>query len=111
LQFDVAISPEREVLQLSVSSEVPTHLNSDGGEKLRRDEWLISAILREINQLERWKSQPSHRMVMVEAPAFRPALRRESRRGFSNLTPDFFITKDLCAPSQISNPPCAMMEI
>jgi hypothetical protein len=28
-------------------------LNSDGGEKLREDEWLISAILREINQLER----------------------------------------------------------
>jgi hypothetical protein len=27
-------------------------LNSDGGEKLRRNEWLISAILREINQLE-----------------------------------------------------------
>jgi len=28
-------------------------LNPDGGEKLREDEWLISAILREINQLER----------------------------------------------------------
>jgi hypothetical protein len=46
-------SPELEVLQLSVSSEAPTCLNSDGGEKLREDEWLISAILREINQLER----------------------------------------------------------
>jgi hypothetical protein len=36
-----------------VSSEAPTHLNSDRGDKLRQDEWLISAILREINQLER----------------------------------------------------------
>jgi hypothetical protein len=45
-------SPEHEVLQPSVSSEAPTHLNSDGGEKLRQDEWLISAILREINHLE-----------------------------------------------------------
>ena len=46
-------SPEYEVLQLSVSSEAPTHLNSHGSEKLRGDEWLISAILREINHLER----------------------------------------------------------
>src|SRR5208337_4938582 len=45
--------PELEVLQLSVSSEAPTHSNSDGGEKLRKTEWLISAILREINQLGR----------------------------------------------------------
>ncbi|MFZ0798100.1 MAG: hypothetical protein WCA13_15815 [Terriglobales bacterium] len=45
-------SPEHEVLQLSVSSEAPTHLNSDDGEKLREDEWPISTILREINQLE-----------------------------------------------------------
>jgi len=51
--FSSAISPELEVLQLSVSSEAPTHSNSDGGEKLREDEWLISAILREINQLRR----------------------------------------------------------
>jgi hypothetical protein len=28
-------------------------LNSDGREKLRENEWLISAILREINQLQR----------------------------------------------------------
>jgi len=28
-------------------------LNSDRGEKLREDEWLISAILREINHLGR----------------------------------------------------------
>jgi hypothetical protein len=28
-------------------------LNSDRGEKLRGDEWLISAIMREINHLER----------------------------------------------------------
>jgi hypothetical protein len=40
------------VLQLFVSSEAPTYLNSDRGEKLREDEWLISAILREINHLE-----------------------------------------------------------
>jgi hypothetical protein len=45
-------SPEFEVLQLFVSSEAPTHLNSDGEKKLREDEWLISAILREINQLK-----------------------------------------------------------
>jgi hypothetical protein len=45
-------SPEHEVLQLSVSSEAPTHLNSDGKEKLRQDQWLISTILREINQLQ-----------------------------------------------------------
>jgi hypothetical protein len=45
--------PEHEVLQLSVSSEAPTLLNSDRGEKLREGQWLISAILREINQLER----------------------------------------------------------
>ncbi len=45
-------SPEHEVLQLSVFSEAPTHLNSDEQEKLRQDEWLISTILREINQLQ-----------------------------------------------------------
>jgi hypothetical protein len=45
-------SPEHEVLQLSVSSEAPTHLNSDGGKKLRQDQWLISTILREINHLQ-----------------------------------------------------------
>jgi len=45
-------SPERKVLQLFVSSEAPTNLNSDRGKKLREDEWLISAILREINHLE-----------------------------------------------------------
>ncbi len=43
-------SPEHEVLQLS--SEAPTHLNSDEREKLRRNEWLISTILREINHLQ-----------------------------------------------------------
>jgi len=48
-----------EVLQLSVSSEAPTHSNSDAPEKLRKTEWLISAILREINQLGR-----------IEEPAF-----------------------------------------
>jgi hypothetical protein len=42
---------EREALQLFVSSEAPTHLNSDRGEKLQGEEWLISAILREINHL------------------------------------------------------------
>ncbi len=30
----------------------PTLLNSDRGKKLRKGEWLISAILREINQLK-----------------------------------------------------------
>jgi hypothetical protein len=43
----------REVLQLFVSSEAPTHLNSDRFEKLRKSEWLISTILLEINQLKR----------------------------------------------------------
>ena len=33
------------------SSGAPTNLNSDQGEKLRNAEWLISAILREMNQL------------------------------------------------------------
>jgi len=45
-------SPEHEVLQLSVSSEAPTNLNSDEKEKLRPEEWLISTILREISQLQ-----------------------------------------------------------
>jgi hypothetical protein len=49
----VAIRQSGKVLQLFVSSEAPTHLNSDRGEKLREDEWLISAILREINHLGR----------------------------------------------------------
>jgi hypothetical protein len=35
------------------SSEAPTYLNSDRVEKLRVDEWLISAILREIKHLGR----------------------------------------------------------
>jgi hypothetical protein len=43
-------SLEPEVLQLS--SEAPTHRNSEEEGKLRADEWLISAILREINQLK-----------------------------------------------------------
>jgi hypothetical protein len=38
-------SPSK-ALQLFVSSEAPTYLNSDRGEKLREDDWLISAILR-----------------------------------------------------------------
>jgi hypothetical protein len=46
-------SPGREAFQPFVSSEAPTHLNSDRGKKLRGDEWPISAILREINHLER----------------------------------------------------------
>jgi hypothetical protein len=41
------------VLQRFLSSEAPTDLNSDGREKLRAREWLISAILREISQLSR----------------------------------------------------------
>jgi hypothetical protein len=58
----------------SGSSEAPTHSNSGRAEKLRQDDWLISAILREINHLEN-----------VEEPAFRPALRPEIRRA---LAPD-----------------------
>ena len=41
-----------EALHLFVSCGAPTSLNSDRGEKLREDEWLISAILREINHLD-----------------------------------------------------------
>jgi hypothetical protein len=33
--------------------KAPTHSNANGAEKLRKDEWLISAILREISQLKR----------------------------------------------------------
>jgi hypothetical protein len=54
------------------SSEAPTDMNSDRGEKLRQDEWLISAILREINQLE-----------SVEEPAFRPGVETRNEEGFS----------------------------
>jgi len=43
-------STATQVLQLFLS-EAPTHTNSHGGEKLREEEWLISAILLEINQL------------------------------------------------------------
>jgi hypothetical protein len=50
-RFVVAIRQSGRYFQLFVSSEAPTHLNSDRGEKLREDEWLISAILREINHL------------------------------------------------------------
>ncbi|MGA2459569.1 MAG: hypothetical protein ABSF85_18555 [Terriglobales bacterium] len=50
--FADLIRQKHEVLQLSLSSEAPTHLNSDRREKLRQDEWLISTILREINQLK-----------------------------------------------------------
>jgi hypothetical protein len=44
------------------SSEAPTYLNSDRGEKLREDQWLISAILREINHLGRsgWSGSLKH---------------------------------------------------
>jgi hypothetical protein len=45
---------ERQALPLfSISSKAPTDLNSDQEEKLRESDWLISTILREINQLER----------------------------------------------------------
>jgi hypothetical protein len=47
-------SPDSEVLQLSVLSEAPTDSNADEEEKFREAEWLISAILLEINQL-RWQ--------------------------------------------------------
>jgi hypothetical protein len=51
-RFVVAIRQSRRYFSPLFSSEAPTHLNSDRSEKLREDEWLISAILREINQLE-----------------------------------------------------------
>ena len=50
-RFVVAIRRGGRRFSFLVSSEAPTHLNSDRGEKLREDEWLISAILREINHL------------------------------------------------------------
>jgi hypothetical protein len=46
-----------------VSSGAPTNLNSDRGEKFRGDEWLISAILREINQLERVAQRSINRQL------------------------------------------------
>jgi len=68
-------SPELEVLQLSVSSEAPTPLNSDGRKKLRQGEWLISTILREINQLEgmgeaglKLKERPDTLVLLREVP-------------------------------------------
>jgi hypothetical protein len=53
-RFVVAIRQGREAFQLLVSAGAPTNLNSDRGKKLRQNEWLISAILRKINHLERW---------------------------------------------------------
>jgi hypothetical protein len=35
-----------------------------------------------------WKSRPSHRMVLVEEPAFRPALRREITRALAPVESD-----------------------
>jgi hypothetical protein len=49
-QFVVAIRQSGRYFSLFLLKR-PTHLNSDRGEKLREDEWLISAILREINHL------------------------------------------------------------
>ena len=51
-RFVVAIRRSGRYFSFLSSSEAPTHLNSDRGGKLREDEWLISAILREINHLE-----------------------------------------------------------
>jgi len=51
-QFVVAIRRSGRCFSFLFSSKAPTYLNSDRGEKLREDEWLISAILREINHLE-----------------------------------------------------------
>jgi len=48
----VAIGRSGRCFSFLFSSEAPTNLNSDWGEKLRGDEWLISAILREINHLD-----------------------------------------------------------
>ena len=39
-------------------------MNSDREEKLRQDEWLISAILREINQLE-WMGEPGRKFSVI----------------------------------------------
>jgi hypothetical protein len=51
-RFVVAIRRGGRRFSFLVSSEAPTNLNSDRGKKLREYEWLISAILREINHLE-----------------------------------------------------------
>src|SRR5260370_11562245 len=64
--------PDLEVLQLFVS-EAPTDLNSRGREKLRREEWLISAILREISQLRiptiAQSARPGASSIVSGAPA------------------------------------------
>jgi hypothetical protein len=46
-----------------VSSGAPTNLNSDRGEKFRGDEWLISAMLREVNQLQKRCSAKHNRQL------------------------------------------------
>jgi hypothetical protein len=48
------------------SSEAPTYLNSDRGEKLREDQWLISAILREINHLGRERVEREPKALWAE---------------------------------------------
>src|ERR1700686_893342 len=55
-------SPSKALQLFLFSSEAPTYLNSDRVEKLRVDEWLISAILREINHLGRngWSGSLKH---------------------------------------------------
>jgi hypothetical protein len=50
-QFVVAIRQSGRDFSFLFLLKRPTHLNSDRGEKLREDQWLISAILREINHL------------------------------------------------------------
>jgi hypothetical protein len=42
---------ERQRFSYLTSSKAPTSLNADRGEKFRSGEWLISAILIEINQM------------------------------------------------------------
>src|SRR5229473_5744421 len=58
-RFVVAIRRSGGRFSFLSSSGAPTNLNSDRGGKLREDEWLISAILREINHLEGERAHPS----------------------------------------------------
>jgi hypothetical protein len=49
------------------SSEASTHLNSDGEKKLRKTDWLISAMLREINQLRRRIAEVRSRALVTDS--------------------------------------------
>jgi hypothetical protein len=77
---------ERQRFSFLTSSKAPTSLNADLGEKFRKEEWLISAILIEISQLSdcsfRLNGSPT-KDAFVEEPAFRPVSRP---RGLDPLT-------------------------